>query len=68
MDALADALVDLKDTVKDQSQRIRNLEGQIEGVRNDVRTDRAHLYNEVTDLHDRIDRVKASHKSEQEAP
>lgn len=68
MDALADALVDLRDTVKDQSQRIRNLEGQIEGVRNDARTDRAHLYNEVTDLHDRIDRVKASHKSEQEAP
>ena len=68
MDALADAIVDLKDTVKDQSQRIRNLEGQIEGVRNDARTDRAHLYNEVTDLHDRIDRVKAVRKTDQEAP
>jgi predicted nucleic acid-binding Zn-ribbon protein len=68
MDALADAIVDLKDTVKDQSQRIRNLEGQIEGVRNDARTDRAHLYNEVTDLHDRIDRVKAVRKADQEAP
>ena len=34
------------------------METQIEGVRNDARTDRSHLYTEVQSLHDRIDRVK----------
>lgn len=58
MDALAEVVGALRDSVSEQSHRLRSLEGQVEGVRNDARTDRAHLYDEVSSLHDRIDRVK----------
>lgn len=58
MDALAEVVGALRDSVSEQSHRLQSLEGQIEGVRNDARTDRAHLYDEVSSLHDRIDRVK----------
>lgn len=58
MDALAEAVGAIRDSVTDQSHRIQGLEGQIEGVRNDARADRVHLNNEVSSLHDRIDRVK----------
>nr|DAG04393.1 MAG TPA: Protein of unknown function (DUF2746) [Siphoviridae sp. ctyg07] len=59
MDALAEAVGALRDSVSEQSHRLQSLEGQVEGVRNDARTDRAHLYDEVSSLHGRIDRVKA---------
>ena len=58
MDALAEVVGALRDSVSEQSHRLQSLEGQVEGVRNDARTDRAHLYDEVSSLHDRIDRVK----------
>ncbi len=58
MDALTEVVGALRDSVSDQSRRLQSLEGQVEGVRNDARTDRAHLYDEVSSLHDRIDRVK----------
>lgn len=60
IDALTSAVESLRGSVTDQSHRLRSLEGQVEGVRSDARTDRAHLYSEVSDLHDRIDRVKAA--------
>lgn len=60
IDALTSAVESLRGSVADQSHRLRSLEGQVEGVRNDARTDRAHLYSEVSDLHDRIDRIKAT--------
>ena len=59
MDALAEAVGALRDSVSEQSHRLQSLEGQVEGVRNDARADRAHLYDEVSSLHGRIDRVKA---------
>lgn len=58
MDALTEVVGALRDSVTDQSHRIQGLEGQVEGVRNDARADRAHLYSEVESLHDRIDRMK----------
>ena len=58
MDTLAEVVGALRDSVSEQSHRLQSLEGQVEGVRNDARTDRAHLYDEVSSLHDRIDRVK----------
>lgn len=58
MDALTEVVGALRDSVSEQSHRLQSLEGQVEGVRNDARTDRVHLYNEVSSLHDRIDRVK----------
>lgn len=58
MDALTEAVGALRESVADQSHRIQGLEGQVEGVRNDARTDRAHLYSEVESLHDRIDKMK----------
>ena len=67
MDALSDAVSDLRDTLKEQSTRICHLEGQIEGVRNDARADRGHLYGEVAALHDRIDTVKSVTIPRQEA-
>ena len=60
IDALTVAVGALKDSAADQSHRLRTLEAQVEGVRNDARTDRAHLYAEVADLHGRIDRAKRS--------
>lgn len=68
MDALAEVVVALRDSVSEQSHRLRSLEGQVEGVRNDARTDRAHLYSEVESLHDRIDRMKSNSRMHKEAP
>lgn len=48
----------LQDADRQQEARMARLETQVEGVRNDARTDRSHLYTEVQSLHDRIDRVK----------
>ena len=50
---------DLQESDRQHDARMARLEVQIEGVRNDARTDRSHLYTEVQSLHDRIDRVKA---------
>lgn len=55
---LATAVDDLQDSDRQHDARMARLEVQIEGVRNDARTDRSHLYTEVQSLHDRIDRVK----------
>lgn len=55
LDALAESVGALRDSVTDQSHRLRSLEGQVEGVRSDARTDRAHLYSEVADLHARFE-------------
>ena len=49
----------LQDADRQQEARMARLETQVEGVRNDARTDRSHLYTEVQSLHDRIDRVKS---------
>lgn len=58
MDVLADAVGSLRESVTDQSRRIQGLEGQVEGVRNDARADRAHMYDEINSMHSRIDRIK----------
>ena len=50
---------DLKESDRQAEARMARLENQIEGVRNDARTDRSHLYTEVQSLHDRIDKVKS---------
>jgi chromosome segregation ATPase len=50
---------DLRESDRQHDARMARLETQIEGVRNDARTDRSHLYAEVQSLHDRIDRVKS---------
>lgn len=62
MDALTEVVGALRDSVSDQSRRLQSLEGQVEGVRNDARTDRAHLYSEVESLHDRIDKMKNNNR------
>ena len=49
---------DLRESDRQHESRMARMEEQIEGVRNDARTDRSHLYTEVQSLHDRIDRVK----------
>ncbi len=49
---------DLQESDRQHEARMARMETQIEGVRNDARTDRSHLYSEVQSLHDRIDRVK----------
>ena len=67
MDSLAEVVVGLSDNVKYQSQRLQSLEGQIEGVRNDARADRAHLYSEVDSLHERIGKMKNKTKLRKEA-
>ena len=63
MDALAEAVGALRESVAHQSHRIQGLEGQVEGVRNDARTDRAHLYSEVESLHDRIGKMKNNNRA-----
>lgn len=67
MDALTEVVGALRDSVGDQSLRLQGLESQVEGVRNDARTDRAHLYNEVESIHDRIDKVKINSRVHKEA-
>lgn len=67
LDALTDVVGGLRDSVTDQSHRLQSLESQVEGVRNDARADRVHLYDEVSNLHDRIDRVKVVMNRRQES-
>lgn len=55
---LTAAVDDLRESDRQHEARMARMETQIEGVRNDARTDRSHLYTEVQSLHDRIDRVK----------
>ena len=55
---LTKSVDDLRESDRQHDARMARLEVQIEGVRNDARTDRSHLYTEVQSLHDRIDRVK----------
>lgn len=50
---------DLRESDRQHEARMSRLEIQIEGVRNDARTDRSHLYAEVQSLHDRIGKVKS---------
>lgn len=59
---------DLKESDRQAEARMARLENQIEGVRNDARTDRSHLYTEVQSLHDRIDRVKTETKPLRQEP
>ena len=55
---LTSSVDDLRESDRQHVARMARIEDQIEGVRNDARTDRSHLYTEVQSLHDRIDRVK----------
>ena len=59
---------DLKESDRQADARMARLENQIEGVRNDARTDRSHLYTEVQSLHDRIDKVKSETKPLRQEP
>lgn len=56
---LTSSVDDLRESDRQHDARMARLETQIEGVRNDARTDRSHLYTEVQSLHDRIDKVKS---------
>ena len=67
MDALTEVVGALRDSVSEQSHRLRGLESQVEGVRVDARADRSHLYSEVESLHDRIDRMKSNTRMRKEA-
>ena len=59
---------DLRESDRQHDARMASLETQIEGVRNDARTDRSHLYAEVQSLHDRIDKVKSETKPLRQEP
>lgn len=59
---------DLQESDRQAEARMARLENQIEGVRNDARTDRSHLYMEVKSLHDRIDKVKSETKPLRQEP
>ena len=59
---------DPREPDRQHDARLARLETQIEGVRNDARTDRSHLYTEVQSLHDRIDRVKSETKPLRQEP
>ena len=59
---------DLKESDRQAEARMARLENQVEGVRNDARTDRSHLYTEVQSLHDRIDKVKSETKPLRQEP
>lgn len=50
---------ELRASDREHDARMARIETQVEGVRNDARTDRSHLYAEVQSLHSRIDRVKS---------
>lgn len=49
---------ELRASDREHDARMARIETQVEGVRNDARTDRSHLYAEVQSLHSRIDKVK----------
>lgn len=55
---LTSAVDELRASDREHDARMARIETQVEGVRNDARTDRSHLYAEVQSLHSRIDRVK----------
>jgi hypothetical protein len=55
---LTESVDGLRESDRRHDARMARIEDQVEGVRNDARTDRSHLYAEVQSLHDRIDRVK----------
>lgn len=59
---------DLRESDRQHEARMSRLEIQIEGVRNDARTDRSHLYTEVQALHDRIGKVKTETKPLRQEP
>lgn len=59
---------ELRDSDHQHEARMARIESQIEGVRNDARTDRSHLYAEVQSLHSRIDRVKSETKPLRQEP
>lgn len=65
---LTESVDDLRESDRQHDARMARLETQIEGVRNDARTDRSHLYTEVQSLHDRIDRVKTEAKPLRQEP
>lgn len=68
LDRLSKAVGNLQESDRQHDARMARLEVQIEGVRNDARTDRSHLYTEVQSLHDRIDRVKTETKPLRQEP
>lgn len=55
---LTQSVDELKASDREHDAHMARIEMQVEGVRNDARTDRSHLYAEVQSLHSRIDRVK----------
>lgn len=55
---LTTSVDELRASDREHDARMARIETQVEGVRNDARTDRSHLYAEVQSLHSRIDRVK----------
>jgi hypothetical protein len=59
---LTSSVDDLRESDRQHESRMARMETQLEGVRNDARTDRSHLYAEVQSLHDRIDKVKSETK------
>ena len=59
---------DLRESDRQHEARMSRLEIQIEGVRNDARTDRSHLYTEVQSLHNRIGKVKTETKPLRQEP
>lgn len=65
---LTSAVDDLRESDRKHDDRMARIETQIEGVRNDARTDRSHLYTEVQSLHDRIDKVKSETKPLRQEP
>lgn len=65
---LTTAVDELRESDRQHEARMARMESQIEGVRNDARTDRSHLYTEVQSLHGRIDRVKSETKPLRQEP
>lgn len=68
LDRLSEAVDGLQESDRRSDARMARLETQVEGVRNDARTDRSHLYTEVQSLHDRIDKVKSETKPLRQEP
>lgn len=65
---LTSAVDELRASDREHDARMARIETQVEGVRNDARTDRSHLYAEVQSLHSRIDRVKTETTSLRQEP